>query len=119
MDSFDEHCQKYKTEIEFANNAIIVLPDDKLSWSTFVQSLLDLENSFQCASTIMNMDNFHTDEKIRQKCSDVCTELSKFDIDQSMHRDVFAKSKYYYENQFDDEKSVLTYEQKYYIEWRV
>ena len=113
---FDEYLERYKIAVKELNNALAALPSEDLSWSTFIQPSLDLENSLQCDSVIMNMDNFHTDKAIREKCSNICTEASKFDIDQSMRRDVFAKFKHYYENQFNSEKARLTDEQKYFIE---
>jgi len=62
------------------------------------------------------MDDFHPDEQIRQTANNVSTEFQKFGIDQNMRRDVFAKFKYYYENQFQTEKANFSSERVKYIE---
>jgi Zn-dependent oligopeptidase len=62
------------------------------------------------------MDDFHPNAEIRKACNEVSTEFQKFGIDQNMRRDVFAKFKHYYENQYQTEKQTLSSERVKYIE---
>jgi Zn-dependent oligopeptidase len=57
------------------------------------------------------MKDFSTDEKIREVCSDLETEIEKWSIDQSMRKDLYLKYKYYNDNH----KEQLTEEQQSYL----
>jgi Zn-dependent oligopeptidase len=59
------------------------------------------------------MKDFSTDEKIREVCTELETEIEKWSIDQSMRKDLYLKYKYYNDNH--KEKEQLTEEQQSYL----
>jgi Zn-dependent oligopeptidase len=61
------------------------------------------------------MKDFSTDEKIRELCSDLDTEIDKWSIEQSMRKDLYLKHKYYWDNQYQIEKDKMTLEQQSYL----
>lgn len=92
------------------------LDDSTLSWESFIVPQLNLDIKFAYHVQILNMDDFHPSEEIRTTCNKVSTEYQKFMIDQESRRDVFAKFKYYYENQFQVEKELFSEERVKYVE---
>lgn len=100
-------------QIETFNDNLLKL--DTLTWNNYIQPNIDLDHNLEKPMSIFNMNSFHTDANIRQKCSDCETRLSKFLIDQSMRRDLYEQFKNYYENVYPHENN-LSDEQKYYIE---
>jgi Zn-dependent oligopeptidase len=57
------------------------------------------------------MKDFSTDEKIREVCSDLETEIEQWAIEQSMRKDLYLKYKYYNDNHSEQ----LTEEQQSYL----
>lgn len=106
----------YMLETSGLNDQLSNLENDTLSWTTFIAPQLDLDIKFASQCQLLNMDDFHPNEEIRTTCNTVSTEFQKFGIDQSMRRDVFAKFKYYYENQYQTEKLGFSSERVKYIE---
>lgn len=106
----------YMLETTGLNDQLSNLENDVLSWTTFIAPQLNLDIKFASQCQLLNMDDFHPNEEIRTVCNSVSTEFQKFGIDQSMRRDVFAKFKHYYENQFQSEKLGFSSERVKYIE---
>ncbi len=113
VDYLNEVNNKYKTEYDSLLSYLSNIQDSKLSWNTFIQPLLDFENT-NLEISKLNMKDFHPDEEIRDTCVVLDTELSQFMIEQNMRKDYFNKFSYYYQNVKDTEN--LNQEQLKYLE---
>ena len=115
----EEKLQNIKNEYINSYNKVIeqllLLPDEKLTWTVLVQPVIDHDNS-SIDLTLLEMKDFYVDEKIRQVCSDISLELSKWAIDESMRKDIYGKYKYYADNIYESEKTNLTNEEKVYFD---
>lgn len=98
------------------NNELVVLSDDSLDWNSYIQKDLDFDACWVDKMTVFEMSAFHPDETIRETCHQCETKLSEFSIEQSMRKDLFAKFKHYYYNQYQIEKEFFTQERVRYIE---
>lgn len=116
VDDVKAFLEVYMLETTGLNDHLSNLENEVLSWSTFIAPQLSLDIKFATQFQLLNMDDFHPDEAIRTVCNEVSTEFNKFGIDQNMGRDMFAKFKYYYENQFQTEKLQFSSERVKYIE---
>lgn len=98
-------------------DSLVLVKDEELCWDTFIQPELQLEIDLSYDLQMFNLDSLHPDEKIREVCNECSTELSQFNIDVSMRKDIFKKFRYYYENQYTNtEKNTLSSERIKYIE---
>jgi Zn-dependent oligopeptidase len=104
----DSYIQSYEELV----SELLKLNNDELSWSNFVQPLINNDN-LNIDFALLQMRDFSTDEKIREVCSNLETEIEKWSIEQSMRKDLYLKYKYYYDNQ--KEKDQLTEEQQSYL----
>jgi len=104
-----------KASTEF-NNYLVSLSDDSLTWDSYIQKDLDFDARWVDKMTVFEMSAFHPDESIRETCHQCETKLSEFGIEQSMRRDLFAKFKHYYYNQYQSEKDSFAFERVRYIE---
>jgi Zn-dependent oligopeptidase len=104
-----------KSVTEF-NDSLITLDNDSLTWDSYIQKGLDFDGGWADKLTVFEMSSFHPNELIRDTCHDSETKLSNFGIEQSMRKDLFAKFKHYYHNQYQAEKESLTLERIRYIE---
>lgn len=108
--------EDYKHQVSNLNDSLANLENETLSWKSFILPQLEIDIKFSSKYQLLNMDSFHTNPEIRQICNTISTEFYKFGIDQTMRRDVFLKFKYYYENQFQNEKLNFSSERIRYIE---
>ena len=104
----------YTQSYELLISYILSISDDQLSWSNFIQPLIDHDNS-NIDLTFLQMKDFSSDIKIRQLCASLETEIDKWSIEQSMRKDLYLKYKYYWNNQYQTEKETLTEEQQSYL----
>ena len=98
---------------------VLMIPDTDLEWSNLVKPFIDLSNNLSNNSTdmaLLEMKDFYTDSTIRTTCSDLSTEISKWFIDMSMRRDLFAKFNSYHTNQYTVEKESLDMEEVKYFD---
>lgn len=103
-------------EVTIFNNNLIELKNEDLKWDTYIEPELVLQDKLSTLDIIFNMSAFHQDKKVREKCSDGETELSKFTTEQNMRKDLFLKFKYYYENGYQTEKNSFSFERQKYVE---
>lgn len=89
---------------------LLKLDNSELTWSNFVQPLVNHDN-LNIDLALLQMKDFSTDEKIREVCSDLETEIEKWSIEQSMRKDLYLKYKHYNDNH----KEQLTEEQQSYL----
>jgi len=89
---------------------LLKIDNSELTWSNFVQPLINFDN-LNIDLALLQMKDFSTDEKIREVCSDLETEIEQWSIEQSMRKDLYLKYKYYNDNH----KEQLTEEQQSYL----
>ena len=112
---FDEIKNTYISNVEEHNKEILSLNSNELTWNNLIQSSIDLDNKW-VDKAFLDMKSFHTDEVIREYASDTSTELEQFSIDNGMRKDIYNVYKYYYDNQYQEEKKTLTQEQISFME---
>jgi len=89
---------------------LLKIDNSELTWLNFVQPLINHDN-LNIDLALLQMKDFSTDEKIREVCSDLETEIEQWSIEQSMRKDLYLKYKYYNDNQ----KEQLSEEQQSYL----
>ena len=89
---------------------LLKIDNSELTWLNFVQPLINHDN-LNINLALLQMKDFSTDEKIREVCTDLETEIEKWSIEQSMRKDLYLKYKYYNDNQ----KEQLSEEQQSYL----
>lgn len=104
VDIINQHKNKYIEEYEKLVENVINTPDEELSWLNIMKPFNDFENRSIELSALLEMKDFYLNEEIREKCSEISTELSKWAIDISMRKDLYEKYKYYETNKFESEK---------------
>jgi Zn-dependent oligopeptidase len=102
-DSYINSYEKLVTEL-------LKIDNSELSWLNFVQPLINHDN-LNIDLALLQMKDFSTDEKIREVCTDLETEIEKWSIEQSMRKDLYLKYKYYNDNHQEQ----LTEEQQSYL----
>lgn len=94
---------------------VLMIPDADLEWSNLVKPFIDLSNN-SIDMALLEMKDFYTDSDIRTTCSNHGTEISKWFIDMSMNRDLFAKFNSYHTNRYTVEKKSLDMEEVKYFD---
>ena len=112
---FDEIKNTYISNVEEHNKEILNLNLNELTWNNLIQPSINLDNRWTDRA-FLDMKSFHTDEVIREYASDTSTELEQFSIDNGMRKDIYNVYKHYYDNQYQEEKKVLSQEQISFIE---
>ena len=111
-ESLNKLKNSYFQSYEELVSELLKLDNSELTWSNFVQPLINHDN-LNIDLALLEMKDFSTDEKIREVCSDLETEIEKWSIEQSMRKDMYLKYKYYNDNH--KEKDQLTEEQQSYL----
>ena len=106
---------KYISENIKINNNICSIPNEDLNWKNLFSHSIFFNDTF-IEKAYFQMKDFYMDEEIREECSKISSELSKFDIEQSMNKDVYNKFKYWFENIYPKEKVNLDEEHITFIE---
>jgi Zn-dependent oligopeptidase len=96
-------------------NYILQIPNDSLCWMNLVYPLINFKNKFTDIG-LLQMNNFHTNKNIRNKCNEILIELYNFSIDQSTRKDLYYKFKYYANNQYIKEKRNMSIEEHEYFD---
>jgi thimet oligopeptidase len=107
--------QQYFEKYEQLVECLLGTPNNMLTWENTVQCFINLDNT-TIDTALFNMKDFHTNQEIRDKCTELSTEMSKWAIDMGMRKDIYDKIKYYYENQFVEDEARLTSEQRKYLD---
>jgi hypothetical protein len=82
----------YMSTMEKLNNKTCETPNAELTWDNIFGDSIKFNDTF-VEKAFFNMKDFHMDETIRELCSDLSSEMTKFDIEQSMRKDVYEKFK--------------------------
>ena len=113
--SFDMVKEKYTDNTNKLNELILGLSLVSLTWNTLIQPTIDSNNNF-IDSAYLEMKSFYESEELREYATDISTEIEQFDIENNMRKDLYTVYKYYYDNQYQTEKSTLNEEQINYME---
>jgi thimet oligopeptidase len=106
LDLKDSYFKSYEELV----TELLKIDNSELTWSNFVQPLINFDN-LNINLALLQMKDFSTDEKIREFCSDLETEIEKWSIEQSMRKELYLKYKYYNDNHNEQ----LTQEQQSYL----
>jgi Zn-dependent oligopeptidase len=98
------------------NNYIASLNNNDLTYDNIMQKNIDLDDRFALKLTVLNMDSFYPNEEIRKICNELTNDVSKFNIEQNLRKDVYDKFRQYYETVFVNE--ILSNIQKRFVEKR-
>jgi Zn-dependent oligopeptidase len=96
------------------NNYIASLNNNDLTYDNIMQKNIDLDDRFALKLTVLNMDSFYPNEEIRKICNELTNDVSKFNIEQNLRKDVYDKFRQYYETVFVNE--ILSNIQKRFVE---
>lgn len=118
VSQLDDVKTTYIQVTEELNSQFLKLSKEQLSWKNLIQPSIDFNNRF-VSSPFLNMKSFHTDLDVRKHASKVKTDIDQFDIENDMRKDLFELYKYYFENQYQEEKKVLNEEQISYFENKI
>jgi len=99
----------YMSFNEKLNNKLCETANEELTWEDVFGEIIRFNDTF-VERAYFNMKDFYTDETIRKLCSELSSEISKFNIEQSMRKDIYQKFKYWYENIYPIEKNSYTEE---------
>ena len=107
--------ERYTFTNNVLNNKISSSPNEELNWDNLFGESIKFNDTFT-EKVFLNMKDFYTDETIRELCSELSSEISKFDIEQSMRKDVYKKFQFWYENIYPVEKKLFDEEKISYVE---
>lgn len=116
VDSIQSIIDDFINKIKIFNEEQLKINNESLSWNSYIQPSINFFNSFRDKLAMLNMSSFHTNKEIRDKCVECETTLSQFMIEDSMRKDLFEQFKYYYNNQFQEEKKTFSQDRIKYIE---
>jgi hypothetical protein len=106
--------QKYLT-IQL-NDRIAGLDKSELTyWDCFEYGMQE-EAKYTLEFALIDFENIHPNQEIRDKSTELNKELMAFGIEQSMRQDVYDVILHYYSNQYVHEQQMLTSEQRKYVE---
>lgn len=112
-----QYVEEYKTEYLDIINKILKLDYKDITWTNMVQQFIDInKNPKHLNLTLLEMKEFYESEEIRNVCSEISNDLSKWLLEQEQRKDIYLCYKYYYTNQYKQEKDSLTIEQNKYLE---
>lgn len=95
-----------------------MVKNDKITinWNNYIEKFIQYEQKWNDKLNILKMSHFHEDKTIRDYCSNTTSKINQFDIEQNMRKDLFEQFRYYYYNQFQQDKLIFSEERNRYIE---
>jgi Zn-dependent oligopeptidase len=98
------------------NDRIAGLDKSELTyWDCFEYGMQE-EAKYTLEFALIDFEQIHPNQEIRDKSTELNKELMAFGIEQSMRQDVYDVISHYYSNQYVHEQRVLTSEQRKYVE---
>lgn len=98
------------------NDKIANLDKNNLTyWNCFEYSMQEIAKHV-LEFSLLQFNMIHPDTEIRNKSTELNKQFSAFGIEQVMRQDVYDVISHYYKNQYLQEQSQLTVEQKKYVE---
>jgi Zn-dependent oligopeptidase len=102
-------------ELEY-NNMLVNLKQSELTFNTVITMRTIISEAYVYKLALFNMEQFHTDKTIRDKCHELNVKMGEFNIAQSMRTNVYKQIKYYYDNVYQNEKPNLNQQQIRFVE---
>lgn len=116
IDMITEIKTKYCDSLKKLNDRIANLSKENLTYYDIFQYNLIEESKDALELCIFRMQLLHPNEEIRNKCVEALKEVSNWNIEQNMRKEVYEIINHYYQNQYETEKTTLSEEQKKYVE---
>ena len=110
--------QIYLKYCEFAigsNNQIANLDKNNLNYFKCFELFQKEEAEFEFDTVLLDLEQLHPDEKIRNISAELNKKINAFNIEQSMRKDVFEVISHYYNVQYKVEEKNLDVEQRKYV----
>lgn len=115
VEKLDEIFEKYKVDQLKLAERIINLDLMTLNYDNVFNDALNLDDNTAHENQLMDMGLLYPDLLIKQKCTELSQDQSKFNIELGMRKDVYKVIKHYYNNQFLTESALLSAEQITYV----
>lgn len=90
------------------NTMLVNLKPTELNFRMVVYMSILISETYAYQLPLLNMEQFHPKEEIRNKCHELNIKMAEFNIEQSMRSDIYEQIKYYYDKIFPNEKSSLS-----------
>ncbi len=117
-DDIDRLYKNYINDYQRIINKILKLDLLKLSYNNLFQPLVDFNNN-NIEMSYLSLRSFHPNTDLIEKINSVIVELSNFSQNNFIKKEIYLIFKSYYENQYEVEKDLLTYEQRVYVKQRM
>jgi thimet oligopeptidase len=108
--------EKQKSLTIELNDRLANLDKESLTYLNCFEYNMSEESKYTAEFALIDFEQLHPNEEIRNKSTELNKELNTFGIEQSMRQDVYDVISHYYLNQFQKEKSSLDNEQIKYVE---
>jgi thimet oligopeptidase len=115
VSDLEEYKKKYIQDRTLVTDTVLSIDKKDLCWSNLVQPFIELEDRHNNLAKF-SMKNFYEEKTIREACTKLSTELSKWTTEQISRKDIYSLFKHYSENKYLEEKQTLTSEQNKYFE---
>ncbi len=106
----------YCTLFKQLNDDVANLDLNNLTYYNCFERADEIMGSNALEDVLLNFDELHPSEEIRNKSVELQKDMSIFSVDESMRRDVYKVISHYYNNQYKVEKDSLDAEQQKYVE---
>ena len=98
------------------NNQIANLDKNNLSFEKCFENDFKLDAEYKMENILLDLDQLHPEKDCRDKMTELNVYIGQILIEQNMRKDVFQTINHYYNNQYQEEKKLLTDEQNRYVE---
>ena len=114
----ENNLQKSKTITEDTVNQIISIPNDKKTYQNSVLALDKMGYKLAPLTHIFEIiENVNPSKELRDAAHDAILKLSEFSVKEiSTNKKLYEALKYYYDNQFKEEKDRLSKEEIYFLD---
>ncbi len=98
------------------NDEVASLDLSNLTYFNCFEKADEIMSKYSLTEALINFDELHPNEEIRNKSVELQKEIASFNVDESMRKDVYNVISHYYNNQYKIEKNSLDLEQQKYVE---
>ncbi len=107
---------KYQIESNDQIAKLINVDINELTYTKLFEESDELDAKYSRSMVLLDMDQLHPDQGIRDICNELNKKLSIFGIEQSMRKDVYKVYERYYNERYSKEKDNLSEEQNKFVE---
>jgi thimet oligopeptidase len=97
------------------NDLIASLDLSTLNYQNCLADGLKQDSETVLEDVLLDLDQLHPDKDIRDKSVELGIQIQTFMVEQNMRRDVFKVIDHYYNNQYQQEKNILSPEQNKFV----